>query len=299
MWIKQLVSRVIFLFCVSITPLFSNQPLLTSSDIHRVMERLFSLHIENRELSPTIIRRCFKLYIEQFDPDKSYLLNAEVLPYLQISEEEALNVVQRMNHNDFSDFLSLNQTIQQAILRSQEMRDAWRGPFINNKWKMSSAQLGIHSSFADSEIELLDRQKNRLVRFYQFHQSRSDLTSLERKEKLLILFDKKLRRLENNYLFLKVNGSRMERKEMEHQFALRLLKAFAKSLDTHSSFFSPEEAHDMRLSLEKQFEGVGVVLFEGVDGVMISDVVKGSPAEQSGQIQVNDLLIEINGTKLD
>ena len=86
---------------------------------------------------------------------------------------------------------------------------------------------------------------------------------------------------------------------MEHQFALRILKAFAKSLDTHSSFFSPEEAHDMRLSLEKQFEGVGVILFEGVDGVMISEVVKGSPAEQSGQIQVNDLLVEIDGTLLD
>jgi carboxyl-terminal processing protease len=124
MWIKKVLARVVFLLCVSITPLFSTQPLLNSSDIHRVMDRLFSLHIENRELSPTIVRRCFKIYIEQFDPEKSYLLDSEVLPYLQISDEEAQFVVQRMNNNDFSDFLSLNETIQQAILRSQDIRDS-------------------------------------------------------------------------------------------------------------------------------------------------------------------------------
>ena len=77
--------------------------------------------------------------------------------------------------------------------------------------------------------------------------------------------------------------------------ALRIIKCFAKSLDTHTSFFSPEEAYEMRMSLEKQFEGVGVVLSEGIDGVMIAELIKGSPAEQSGQIQINDLLVEIDG----
>ncbi len=53
------------------------------------------------------------------------------------------------------------------------------------------------------------------------------------------------------------------------------------------------------MSLEKQFEGVGVVLSEGIDGVMIAELIKGSPAELSGQIQVNDLLVEIDGLPTD
>lgn len=299
MWIKRVVTGILFLFCVSITPLIAAQPLLNSGDIHRVMDRLFSLHIENRDLSPTIVRRSFKLYIEQFDPEKSYLFEREALPYLQMSEEDALAVVQRMNNNDFSDFLSLNDTIRHAIVRAQNVRNSLNARFLNDEWQTASVQSGIHSNYAQSEDELLDRQKNRLIRFYLFHKSRSDLSSHERKQKLTALFDKKLRRQENNYLFLTPNGTKMDRKLMEHQFALRVLKAFAKSLDTHSSFFSPEEAQEMRLSLEKQFEGVGIILFEGVDGVMISEVVKGSPAEQSGQIQMNDLLMEIDGTALD
>jgi carboxyl-terminal processing protease len=296
MWIKKVVSGILFLVCASITPLAATQPLLHSSDIHRIMDRLFSLHIENRDLNPTIVRRCFKLYIEQFDPEKTYLLDREVLSYLQMSDKVAGEVVLRLNNNDFSDFLSLNETIQRAISRAQALRISMYDRLFDNEWQTPSS--GIQSSYAQTEKELLDRQKNRIVRFYLFHKTRSDLSSMERKQKLVALFDKKLRRQESNYLFLQVDGTRMDRKQMEHQLALRILKAFAKSLDTHSSFFSPEEAHEMRLSLEKQFEGVGVILFEGVDGVMISDVVKGSPAEQNGQIQVNDLLVEINGDTL-
>ena len=52
----------------------------------------------------------------------------------------------------------------------------------------------------------------------------------------------------------------------------------------------------MRMGLEKQFNGVGVVLSEGVDGVMIADLIQGSPAEKSGKIQVNDFLVEIDQT---
>ena len=299
MWIKRAAAKFLFIFCISICPLIAAQPLLNSGDIHRVMDRLFSLHIENRDLNSTIVRRCFKLYIEQFDPEKSYLLDREVLPFLQMSDEAAGLIVQRMNKNDFSDFLLLNDTIQQAIIRAQNLRNSLSDRLLSNDWQIAAASLAIQSHYAQTETELLERQKNRIIRFYLFHKSRTDLSTEERKKKLIVLFDKKLRRQENNYLFLKINESKMERKQMEHQFALRILKAFAKSLDTHSSFFSPEEAHDMRLSLEKQFEGVGIILFEGVDGVMISEIVKGSPAEQCGQIQVNDLLVEIDGTLLD
>jgi len=299
MGIRQAAIKILFLICISITSLAASQPLLNSEDIHRVMDRLFSLHIENRELSPTIIRRCFKLYIEQFDSEKSYLLEREVLPYLQISDEAAFAVIERMNNNDFSDFLMLNDMIQRAIARAQNMRHSNTIQMLDNDWPGAASPSAIQSHFAYSEKELADRLKNRLIRFYMFHKTRTDLSSTERKEKIVSLFDKKLRRQENNYLFLKANGAKMERKQIEHYFALRILKAFAKSLDTHSSFFSPEEAHEMRMSLEKQFEGVGVILFEGVDGVMISEVVKGGPAEQSGMIQTNDLLVEIDGNVLE
>jgi carboxyl-terminal processing protease len=96
-------------------------------------------------------------------------------------------------------------------------------------------------------------------------------------------------------LFRDTEGIEFVKERLENILATKILKAFAKSLDTHTSFFSSEEAYEMRLSLEKQFEGIGVVLSEGIDGVMIADLLKGSPAALNGQIQLNDLLVEIDG----
>jgi carboxyl-terminal processing protease len=80
---------------------------------------------------------------------------------------------------------------------------------------------------------------------------------------------------------------------------MHVLKALAKSLDAHTSYYSPEEAYEMRTSLEKQFEGIGVVLRESMDGVVIHDMIKGGPAERCGKISMGDLLVEVNGQTVE
>jgi carboxyl-terminal processing protease len=290
--------KIFFLLSLLITPLFATTQ-MRESDIRRAMDRLFSFHIENKELTPLLVKRCFKLYIEQFDPEKSYLLDSEIRTYMQMDEQKLAAIVQRMQQGDYKDFKELNQTLQGAIFRAQGMRTQMANQLLSGKLDFSGSLLKPQARYAQNEGELFERQQNRLLRFYLYYQGRSDLTTVARKAKLLSLFDRKAKRMENQYLFLKFDGSAMEARQVEHLSVLRILKSFAKSLDTHTSFFSPEEAHEMRLNLEKQFEGVGVILFEGVDGVQILDLVKGSPADQSGQIRANDLLVEIDGLSTD
>jgi carboxyl-terminal processing protease len=69
----------------------------------------------------------------------------------------------------------------------------------------------------------------------------------------------------------------------------------ARSLDAHTAFFSPEEALEMRSSLEKQFEGVGIVLREGLDGIEIASLINGGPAARCGNIVPGDILVEVDG----
>jgi carboxyl-terminal processing protease len=79
---------------------------------------------------------------------------------------------------------------------------------------------------------------------------------------------------------------------------MHILKAMARGLDAHTAFFSPEEAMEMRSSLEKQFEGVGIVLREGLDGIEIADLVKGGPAARCGKILIGDILVEVDGNTI-
>lgn len=292
---------LVLLFCLSlVAPVFAANRSLKFDDIPKVMERFFVFHIENKELTTTIVRRSMKLYIENFDPEKVYLLEGEVAPYIKMSEKRAREVVERLKARNYQDFLELNGVIQESIVRGQAVR------VLLARELSHQSDIGVRegggvppNGYAVSNEELVERQEGRMVRFYQYHKSRSQLDTMERKAKVFELFERKVQRLEGNYLFLTGHDLPMNPERVENLLTMRILKAFAKSLDTHTSFFSPEEAFEMRMTLEKQFEGVGVVLSEGIDGVMIADLIKGSPAEQSGQIQVNDLLVEIDGVSTD
>ena len=292
------MRRVIFklLFCfLWVVPAASVQQQLKIEDIPRVMERFFAFHIENKELSTTIVKRSVKLYIEHFDPEKAYLLDSEVKPYLNMSEKRAKEILGRLQRHDYSDFLALNGLLQESVVRAQALRVFITRELVQNTVDFDPPNMIPPGNYSSSEQELIERQQNRMIRFYLFHKARTNLDSIERKSRVYELFEKKVQRIENNYLFLTADNAPMSREKVENLLTLRILKSFAKSLDTHTSFFSPEEALEMRMSLEKQFEGVGVVLSEGIDGVMIAELIKGSPAEQSGLIRVNDLLVEIDG----
>lgn len=284
---------VFFILCLSSVVGFPKP--LRMDDIHRVMSRLCEFHIENKELSPLLIRRAFKLYIEQFDFEKVYLLESEVSPYLQMSERRAQEIYTRVQAKDYSDFMALNELFQKAILRGREQREQLTHQMLQESSPKGMIQTLPWSYYANSTQDLIQRQQNKMIRFYLFHSSRTSLDRIDRKEKLFSLFEKKCKRAESSYLFVYPNETPMMQDKIEHLISTRILKAFAKSLDTHTAFFSPEEAYEMRLSLEKQFEGVGVILSEGIDGVMIAELIQGSPAAESGRIQVNDLLVEIDG----
>ncbi len=284
------------LFCISwILGAYAAPHPLKFEDIPRVMERFFTFHIENKELSTTIIRRSMKLYIENFDPEKSYLLAREVEPYFNMSEKRAKEIMANLQKHDYRDFLAVNALIQESIVRAQAIRSLLAKQLSQSAQDPEAVSFLPPSQYPKSDEELIERQRSRLVRFYQYHKTRTQLDTFERKSKVYELFERKAQRLESSYLFLAGSDLPMSREKIENLLTLRILKAFAKSLDTHTSFFSPEEAFEMRMTLEKQFEGVGVVLSEGIDGVMIAELIKGSPAEQSGQIRINDLLIEVDG----
>lgn len=289
-------NRVIYLFfflCLWMCPLVSLQPVLKTHDIAKVMDRFFEYHIEHKEFSPTLIRRSMKIYVEQFDPEKVYLLESEISPFLNMGDGRAKEVMERLKKEDYSDFETLNQLIQKAIVRAQGIRKGLSQHMVRETWQSGGSSSSAR--FAGSELELIERQKQRMIRFAGFQQTRTKIDSPERLLRVFSLFEKRVRRGEYTYLFLLNDGQPLSQEKVQHLMAVRILKSFAKSLDTHTSFFSPEEAYEMRLSLEKQYEGVGVVLSEGIDGIMIADLIPGSPAEQSKKIKVNDLLMEIDG----
>ena len=96
------MKRIIVLI-ILILPIFCFAKVLKLEDVNEIMNRFFEYHVENKELNETIVKRWFKGYIDQFDPGRIYLLQEEVLPFLDINTKDAKKIIARISQKDFSD----------------------------------------------------------------------------------------------------------------------------------------------------------------------------------------------------
>ncbi|KPK33740.1 MAG: hypothetical protein AMS24_00015 [Chlamydiae bacterium SM23_39] len=280
------------MFLLKISFLFGEEN-YNIKDIKKVMEELFEYHIENKILAPKILKRIFKIYVEEFDFEKRYFLKKELISFLDLDEKKIKKIISNIQKEDFSDFFVLNNSIFKAIKRAQKNRllikKNLRDLLEDNNLKKKNSK--TNSFFVNNKKELFQRQIEEFKNFYLEHQKIVNIDSEKKMEKLFDLYNRKKNRIENRYLSMKEKG--------EHFFVLQFLKAFAKSLDIHTSFFTNEEAREIRANLEKEFEGIGVVLTETIEGVMIFDLIKKSPAEDSKQIKKGDIIVFINDKNIE
>jgi len=283
------MMRIFVVFALVLSNLCALPEQLKRVDIRNTMEEMLSYHVEYKELSPLIVKRSFKSLVEQFDSQKIYLLYNEVKPYFELSSDDIERCIEYYFSDAYPGYEKLHQLFSKAILRARAIRQEVIKDLLVNGDKIDKAAGESYFQYATAADELKGRIRLQMVRLMLMEKRSADpkYWTAARREKILALYDKRFTRFENTFLLSEPKG--------EHYFSMHILKAFARSLDAHTAYFSPEEAFEMRAALEKQFEGVGVVLREGIDGVEIADLIKGGPAAKSGKIQIGDMLVAIDG----
>lgn len=71
------------------------------------------------------------------------------------------------------------------------------------------------------------------------------------------------------------------------------LNAFSRSIDPHTQYFSANTAENFQINMSKNLEGIGATLQSEGDYTIVRQVVKGSPAEKSGQIKNGDRIVGV------
>lgn len=271
---------------------------LASSDVKKIMEQLFELHIEEKEMNPQLAARAIKIFINNFDSTHSYLLDDEVSPYLKPNAQLINSVMADYNQDRFTIFFTLNAMMRNSIMRVRQFRDAWKQ--FPEKLVSEAKELKSNDKkkekYPKTQQELQDwhrKQFLKLIAAQMKHLGRKTYEGVE--GKLVRLCDKQLCQMENQYLGINEKGELITDQQQEHQVVMRILKAMAQSLDAHTAFYSPEEAYALKVHLEKGMCGIGVVLHEGIDGVTISEILEGGPAEKSENLRVGDTIVEVDG----
>lgn len=310
MSIRPLFRVIVCCFFIVSAVLIGVEPqLLKTQDISKIMQQIFEQHVDKKEMSEKILKSSLRIYIDQFDPDRTYLLDDEVLPYIAPSDKNIEAIIAQYKAGDYSVYQKLNGIIQQSIDRARKIRaEIEQNP--DALYEQSKAALQDKGSewsdpdlkrpFAKSLTELKGRIKDDLVKFLVTEERHYGGAVVSNNlAKSLEIYDKHLRDQEDQYLFKDQSGRDISVAAKENLFAMHVLKSLANSLDAHTSFFNPTEAYDMKVRLEKEFQGIGVVLQQGADGsIVIGKLVDGGPAAKSGLVQINDRIVEIDGTKV-
>lgn len=265
------------------------------------MKQIFEAHVDKKEMTNEILKNSFKIYLDHFDPDRLYLLQSEVDPYLNMDTAEVNRVMEQYKNSDFSAFIKLNEVIVKAIERNRQIRsDLIKNHqseiFNTNPHSPLINESDLKKNYASSLDELKKRNLNLLQQFiveekHQFGEKKV----LQNKDHILALFQEHLVNYEDPYLGVDRSGKALAEEQKQNLFILHVLKALAGSLDAHTAFMDRNEAYDMKMRLEKEFDGIGVVLERSSNGVIVKSLVANGPAAKSGKVLVNDEIVKIDG----
>jgi len=295
----------LFLFfglCLFITSL--NAELLKTSDIPQVMKQILNQHVDQREMTPKTLKMSFKVFIDQFDPNRIYLLESETAPYLSPTEAALNKTLKDYQNNNFQSFEELNKTIQNAIYRARSLREGIKSNSRPLFYMTAAANTDddwndpdLKRSFPKNTEELKSNIQNELITFIKDEKYKfGDSVIVNNQPQTLALFEKHLKTRENDYLYIDENGKTLDKDEKENALSLHILKSLASSLDAHTSFYNTSEANDLKMRLQKNVMGIGIGLKKNSNGqVSISSLVKNGPADKNQKISVNDVVLAIDG----
>ena len=77
------------------------------------------------------------------------------------------------------------------------------------------------------------------------------------------------------------------------QLVTSFAKAFALSLDPHSSYLSPEDMEDFRIQMQLSLEGIGAALSNENGFTVIEELIPGGGAERTGLLKPKDKIIAV------
>lgn len=282
-YLNSALQVLAFWLQVIATPLIAKEATatftLTPAKVIENMQNVFAQHCLYREMTPELVKRQLKGFIELLDPSKSYFLKVEISPWLEAPSETYEKICHQIKAADFSSFESIYNIMEQAVQRRSDIISKLPKP---EDEKVDRSKLHELDWPAD-KLEL----EQRLMLFKQLQQEILADIDPQKREIAKKRFEKTRMEIEEPFL-----DKRPARRT--HECLKEFLRAFAHSLDAHTVYFTPEEAREFNSAIHRKITGIGVLLREELDGYRILRIIEGTPAALSQKLQVHDRIVAID-----
>ncbi len=256
-------------------------PELTPASTSTKVNEILKMHATHKQLTPELIRRILQNYIEEIDPNKTYFLESDIHQWLHPSDELVEKVLEGYSKSDFSEFANIEAVMIKAIERRHRIEKQIN---MQNLPKKVNVKEFKDSKWSTSEAELL----NRLEKIRALQIEASEKLSDDVKEKGLQRIAKHQQKYEEQFLTT-------DKTQRERLMLSNVLKATASALDTHTAYFTPDEAEQFMITVQQRLSGIGAQLRDDLNGFTVTKIVEGSPSAIGKELKVKDRIIAVNG----
>jgi carboxyl-terminal processing protease len=255
-------------------------PSLTPQDTKNKIQEILKSHVSYQKLSEEIIQRSFIHYLDEIDPSKTYFLESEVSEWINPSEDLLKQTLLNVQKADFSNFLTLHNSIEKAIARRNQIELEVANMQLPTQVSLSEFK---DLTWATTEEDL----KNRILRIKALQLETAEKLSLSDQEQ----FAQKLKKRRVNREEELLGKSSTEKTQTALSYTL---KSISSSLDSQTAYFTPSEATQFMIQVQQKLYGIGAQLKDDLNGLTIVRLLDGGPAGADNKLKVGDKIIAVN-----
>lgn len=276
----MILPRILLLLLILCNAAIAKLPDLVPGDVTEQMNEIMKAHAQHKQLTRELMKRALVNYLEELDPTKIYFIEDDIHQWLEPSDALLDKMLADYNKNQFTTFYEIDDKLATVIPRRHQLEE-----------KIQTDQLPKHVNteefkdmpWAKNTEQLFDRISK--IKALQIESS-SKLTD-DIKEKALQRIAKRQGKFEEEVLTQ--DPLQKQRFVLSHT-----LKSLASSLDTHTAYFTPEEASQFMIAVQQRLFGIGAQLRDDLNGFTIVKIVEGGPAQHS-ELKAKDRIIAVNG----
>lgn len=279
---KKIHKSLTFIVLCLILPIvvWAKASPISAASTKKIMLEMFRDHATFEKLSPELTKRILDAFLHEMDPHKTYLIKASIEPYLHPDEDLLIKISHRIENNNFRDFYNLLSTMQTSI---EKMRTLTQKEQVVDK-EMFKGKIDLKTlHWGDNYQQLTERRLH--IRSCQIKSA--ELFDIDTKERMAQKLDKQIRSSEAKLL----TSSKEELESKAHEL---FLKAFAQSLDDHSTYFTAWEAEQYAMQVKQHLHGIGAQLRDDIEGLTIVHILENSPTQAHGNIKAGDKIIAVD-----
>lgn len=276
-----MIRKGLYLFlwlCVCVCE--GKPPQLTPRDVTAKVDEILKAHVCHKALTADLMNRTLQNFLEELDPTKTYLLEGEVSQWTHPSEETLQRALSGFKRHDFSLFKEIHTTFIDSIERRRN---------IESDIAQRELPSGVKSeefkeiAWAAAEEELATR----LLRIKALQLDATEKLGNESQNRFIQRMQKRRLNRESET----TGANQDERNKVTLAY---VLKAATASLDSHTNYFTPNEANQFMIQVQQRLFGIGAQLRDDLDGLSVIRIIENSPASLNNKIKINDKIIAVD-----